>query len=72
MRNDGIPNRKKFLDILTYNQMLINPESQEEYDIACNKFHALFRKNYLEYIEIINLAKVISPYKEYIYYFSKR
>ncbi len=48
--------------------MVINPEMQEEYDIVCNEFHALFRKSYLEYIGIINPAKVISPYKKYIYY----
>jgi len=48
--------------------MLINPETQEEYDIACDEFYALFRKSYLEYIGIINPPKVIPPYKEYVYY----
>ncbi len=51
--------------------MLINPETQEEYDIACDEFHALFRKSYSEYIGIINPAKVIPPYKKYVYYFSR-
>ena len=52
--------------------MLINPETQEEYDIACDEFHALFRKSYSEYIGIINPAKVIPPYKEYVYYSPSR
>ena len=47
--------------------MKINPETQEEYIIACDEFHALFRKSYSEYIGIINPAKVIPPYKEYVY-----
>src|SRR5271154_3872460 len=68
VRNDGTPDRKKFLGILTYDQTVINPETQEEYDIACDEFHALFRKSYSEYIGIINPAKVIPPYKEYVYY----
>jgi hypothetical protein len=37
VRNDGTPDRKKFLGILTYNQMVKNPETQEEYTIACNE-----------------------------------
>ena len=47
--------------------MVKNTEMQEEYDIACDEFYALFRKSYSEYIRIINPAKVISPYKEYVY-----
>src|SRR4051795_11945252 len=72
VRNGGTPGRKKFLGILTYDQMMINPEMQEEYDIACDEFHILFRKSYSKYIGIINLAKVISPYKEYVYYSPRR
>ncbi|PKK63366.1 hypothetical protein RhiirC2_787637 [Rhizophagus irregularis] len=64
--------RKKFLGILTISQMKINPETQKEYIIACDEFYALFRKSYSEYIGIINLAKIIPPYKEYIYYFPSR
>ncbi len=71
MRNDSTSDRKKFLDILIYNQMLINLKIQEEYDIACNEFYVLFRKSYSEYIGIINSTKVISSYKEYVYYFSR-
>src|SRR5207248_7853696 len=50
VRNDGTPDRKKFLGILGNNQMVKNPETQEKYAIACNEFHALFRKSYSEYI----------------------
>ena len=54
VRNDGTPDRKKFLGILRKGQMVINPETQEEYAIACNEFYALFRKSYSKYIGIIN------------------
>src|SRR2546423_14032387 len=67
VKNDGTPDRKKFLDILRHGQMVKNPETQEEYAIACNVFYALFRKSYSKYIGIINPTKLIPPYKEYIY-----
>ena len=67
MRNDGTPDRKKFLGILEYNQMVKNPETQEEYAKACNEFYALFRKSYSKYIGIINPVKLTPPYKKYIY-----
>ena len=67
MRNDGTPDRKKFLGILGYNQMVKNPETQEEYAIACNKFYALFRESYSKYIGIINSIKITLPYEKYIY-----
>ena len=70
--NDGTPDRKKFLGILGYNQMVKNPETQEEYAKACNEFYALFRESYLKYIGIINPVKLTLPYEEYIYYFSSR
>ena len=50
MRNDDTPDRKKFLGILEYNQMVKNSETQEEYALTCNEFYALFRKSYLKYI----------------------
>ncbi|GET65346.1 hypothetical protein GLOIN_2v1779906 [Rhizophagus irregularis DAOM 181602=DAOM 197198] len=71
-QNDGTFVRKKFLGILTISQMKINPETQKEYIIICDEFHALFKKSYSEYIGIINPAKIIPPYKEYIYYFPSR
>jgi hypothetical protein len=67
VRNDGTPDRKKFLDILRHEQMVKYPETQEEYAVACDEFHALFKKSYLKYIGKINPAKVIPPYKEYVY-----
>jgi hypothetical protein len=72
VRNDGTPDRKKFLGILGYNQMIKNPETQEEYAKACNEFYALFRKSYLKYIGIINPVKSTPPYEEYVYCSSSR
>ncbi len=48
--------------------MKINSKMQEEYAIACDEFHILFRKNYSKYIKKINSVKVIPSYKEYVYY----
>ena len=45
VRNDGTPDRKKFLGILRKGQMVTNPETQEEYTLACNEFYALFRNS---------------------------
>ncbi|CAG8687697.1 13706_t:CDS:2, partial [Funneliformis mosseae] len=44
-----------------------NPETQEEYAITCDKFYALFKKHYSQYIGIIDPAKCISPYEKYVY-----
>ena len=67
VRNDGTPDRKKFLGILGYYQKVKNPETQEEYVIACEEFYAYFRKYYSKYIGIINPVKLTPPYEEYIY-----
>ena len=72
MRNDGTSDRKKFLGIFGYNQMVKNPETQEEYTKACNEFYALFRESYSKYIGIINLIKLTSLYEKYIYCSSSR
>ena len=72
VRNDGTPNRKKFLGILRKGQMVINPETQEEYVIACEEFYAYFRKHYSKYIGIINQVKLTLPNEEYIYCSSNR
>src|SRR5438045_8992281 len=53
VRNDGTPNRKKFLGILRKEQMVINTEKQEEYVIDLEEFYALFRNNDLKYIIFI-------------------
>jgi hypothetical protein len=44
VRNDGTPNRKKFLDILRYKQMVKNPETQEEYAKAYKSFMLYLEK----------------------------
>ena len=67
VRNDGTPDRRKFLGILGYYQKVKNPEMQEEYVIACEEFYAYFRKYYSKYIGIINPIKSTPPYEEYIY-----
>ncbi|RIA98434.1 hypothetical protein C1645_812683 [Glomus cerebriforme] len=67
VRNDDTPDRKKFLGILKKGQMVINPETQKEYVIACEEFYAYFRKYYSKYIGIINPIKLTPPYEEYIY-----
>ena len=72
VRNDGTPDRKKFLGILRKGQMVKNPETQEEYAKACNEFYAYFRKYYSKYIGIINPVKSTPPYEEYVYCSSSR
>jgi hypothetical protein len=69
VRNNGTPDRKKFLGILRKEQMVINSEMQEEYVKDCNEFYTLFRENYLKYIGIINPVKLTPPYEKYIYCF---
>ena len=66
VRNDGTPDRKKFLGILGYYQKVKNPETQEEYVIACEEFYAYFRKYYSKYIGIINPVK-LPPYMRSIF-----
>ncbi|RGB23108.1 hypothetical protein C1646_775006 [Rhizophagus diaphanus] len=68
VRNDGTPDRKKYLGMIRKGQMVKNPETQEEYAITCDKFYALFKKHYSQYIGIIDPAKCTSPYEEYVYY----
>ncbi|RIA82417.1 hypothetical protein C1645_881058 [Glomus cerebriforme] len=58
--------------LLRKGQMVINPEMQEEYVIACEEFYAYFRKHYSKYIGIINPVKLTPPYEEYIYCSSNR
>ncbi len=67
VRNDDTPDRKKYLGILRKEQMVKNPETQEEYAIACDEFYALFKKHYSQYIGIINPAKCTPPYEKYVY-----
>ena len=72
VRNDNTPDRKKYLGMIRKNQKVINPETQEEYALACEEFYALFRERYSKYIGIINPVKLTLPYEEYIYYSSSR
>ena len=72
VRNDGTPDRKKFLGILRKGQMVINPKTQEEYVIACEEFYVYFRKHYSKYIGIINPVKLTPPYEECVYCSSSR
>src|SRR6266487_5130187 len=67
VRNDDTSDRKKYLGILRKGQMVKNPETQEEYAIACDEFYALFKKHYSQNIGIINPAKSTPPYEEYVY-----
>ena len=71
VRNDGIPDRKKFLGILTISQMKINPETQEEYALRLDEFVDMLKKAnaYQYYIENYNLAKWATAYEEYINYY---
>jgi len=67
VRNDGTPDRKKYLGMISKGQMVKNPETQEEYAIACDEFYALFKKHYSQYIGIIDPAKSTPQYEEYVY-----
>jgi hypothetical protein len=68
VRNDDTPDRKKYLGMIRENQKIMNPEMQEEYAKACDKFYVYFRKYYSKYIGIINPVKFTPPYEEYVYY----
>ena len=70
MRNDGTPNSKKFLGIPSYGykQMKINPMTQEKYALNLSKFIDRFKKNSKYPIENYNLDKMVTAYKEYIYF----
>src|SRR3954471_22048352 len=67
VRNDGTPDRKKYLGMISKRQMVKNPKTQEEYAIACDEFYASFKKHYSQYIGIIDPAKCTPPYEEYVY-----
>jgi hypothetical protein len=71
VRNDGTPDRKKFLGILMISQMKINPETQEEYALRLDEFVDMLKKAnaYQYYIENYNLAKWATAYEEYINYY---
>ena len=73
MRNDGIPDRKKYLGILSTSERKINPLTQEEYDLHTDKYVDCIKKVYNEniaqkYIKEY-LAEWTTGYKEYKYYY---
>ncbi|PKK59103.1 hypothetical protein RhiirC2_762966, partial [Rhizophagus irregularis] len=72
VRNDGSPDRKKYLGILTTCERKINPQTQEEYDFHINDNVNCLKKAYNEnlaqkYIKEY-LAKRATGYEEYKYY----
>ncbi|GES90606.1 hypothetical protein GLOIN_2v1834454 [Rhizophagus clarus] len=67
LNQNGVPALRLKDGILGYYQKVKNPETQEEYVIACEEFYAYFRKYYSKYIGIINSVKLTPPYEEYIY-----
>ena len=72
VRNDGTPNRKKYLGILSTSERKINPLTQEEYDLHTDEYVNCIKKAYNEniaqkYIKEY-LAKWVTGYKEYDYY----
>src|SRR4051794_8026814 len=68
VRNDGVPDKKKFLGIPSHEQMKINPMTQEEYALNLSKFIVRFKKNSKYPIKNYNLDKMATAYKEYIYF----
>ena len=73
VRNDGSPDRKKYLGILSTRERKINPQIQEEYDLHTDEYVNCIKKAYNEniaqkYIKEY-LAKRATGYKEYNYYY---
>src|SRR3954447_9242736 len=69
VRNDGTPDKKKYLGILTTCERKINPQTQEEYDFYTNDYVNCLKKAYNEnlaqkYIKKY-LAERATGYKEY-------
>ncbi|PKB97914.1 hypothetical protein RhiirA5_466547 [Rhizophagus irregularis] len=72
VRNDGSPNRKKYLGIFSLVERRINPQTQEEYDLHTDEYVNCLKKAYNEnlaqkYIKEY-LAKRVTGYKEYNYF----
>ncbi|GBC40906.1 uncharacterized protein OCT59_029328 [Rhizophagus irregularis] len=69
VRNDGSPNRKKYLGIFSLVERRINPQTQEEYDLHTDEYVNCLKKAYNEnlaqkYIKEY-LAEQATGYKEY-------
>ncbi|GET00211.1 hypothetical protein GLOIN_2v1779906 [Rhizophagus clarus] len=72
VRNDGTPDRKKYLGIFSLVERRINPQTQEEYDFHSDEYIKGLKKAFNEniaqkYIKEY-LAKRATGYKEYDYY----
>ncbi|RIA85861.1 hypothetical protein C1645_830137 [Glomus cerebriforme] len=75
IRNDGTPDKKKYLGILSLVERKINSLTQEEYDLHTNEYADCIKKTYnknitQKYIKEY-LAKRVTEYKEYDYYHSR-
>jgi hypothetical protein len=72
IRNDGSPNRKKYLGILSTRERKINLQTQEEYVLHIDEYVNCLKKAYNEniaqkYIKEY-LTKWATGYKKYNYY----
>ncbi|PKC03964.1 hypothetical protein RhiirA5_422944 [Rhizophagus irregularis] len=72
MRNDGTPDRKKYLGIFSLVERRINPQTQEEYDFHSNEYVNGLKKAFNENIAQKYIKKYLAEratgYKEYDYY----
>ena len=72
VRNDGTPDRKKYLGILSTSGRKINPLTQEEYDLRTDEYVDCIKKAYNENIAQKYIKKYLAEratgYKEYNYY----
>ncbi|RIA79900.1 hypothetical protein C1645_745616 [Glomus cerebriforme] len=74
VRNDGTPDRKKYLGIFSLVERRINPQNQEEYDLYIDEYvnclKKAFNKNLAQKYIKEYLAERTTGYKEYNYYYS--
>ena len=72
--NDGFPDRKKYLGILSTYERKINPQTQEEYNFHTDKYVNSLKKAYNENIAQKYIKEYLTEratrYKEYINYSS--
>ena len=72
VRNDGTPNRKKFLGILSTRERKINSQTREEYALFIDEYVNNYKRTYSEnlaqkYIKEF-LAERATGYEKYKYY----
>ncbi|RGB24211.1 hypothetical protein C1646_773403 [Rhizophagus diaphanus] len=72
VRNDGTPNRKKYLGIFSLVERRINPQTQEEYDFHSDEYvnglKKAFTKNLAQKYIKEYLAERVTGYKKYNYF----